>query len=232
MSRSVIYSFLGHFVILGALFALGFTRARPEGRAVYNVSIVPGVAGGPGSGGPGSGGKAAVGVAGMVGKAGAIGAPPSVSGKSVKGTALVEEIKRKPSRKPDSTSASPPDQIAMRVYGTGGTIGGGGSGSGGLGGGAGRPASAFEIAMNNKIVSQWNENLWKAMPDRLSATVKFLIAGDGSVSNVEVFESSGNTGFDQAAARAIVLALMPSPVAFGIPGNLHEAQVTFVNRPD
>lgn len=232
MSRSVIYSFLGHTVIMGALLALGFTRARPEGPAVYNVSIVPGVVGGPGSGGPGSGGKAEVGVAGMVGKPGAIGAPPSVSGKPAKGTALVEESKKKPGRKPDSSSAGQPDQIAMRVYGTGGTIGGGGSGSGGTGGGSGRPATAFEIAMNNKIVSQWNEDLWKAVPERLSATLKFLIAGNGSVSNVVVFESSGNIGFDQAAKRAIELATMPSPVAFGIPGNLHEARVTFVNRPD
>jgi TonB family protein len=232
MSRSVIYSFLGHTALLGGLLALGFTRARPEGPAVYNVSIVPGVVGGPGSGGPGSGGKAEVGVAGMVGKPGTIGAPPSVSAKPLKGTSLVQASNKKPgSSRKDSSSTNSPDQIAMRVYGAGGTIGGGGSG-GGNGGGSGRPATAFEIAMNNKIVSQWNEDLWKAMPDRLSATVKFLIAGDGSVSDIVVFESSGNTGFDQAARRAIELATMPSPVAFGIPGNLHEARVTFVNRPN
>lgn len=226
MSRSVIYSFLGHTAILGVLLALGFTRVQPEGPAVYNVSIVPGAAGA-----PGSGGKAEVGVAGMVGKPGMIGAPPSISAKPVKGTALVEESQRKPVRKPDTSLTNPPDQIAMRVYGTGGMLGGG-SNSGGTGGGSGRPATAFEIAMNNKIVSQWNEDLWKAMPDRLAATVKFLIAGDGSVSNVVVFESSGNTGFDEAAKRAIELATMPSPLAFGVPGNLHEARVTFVNRPD
>jgi TonB family protein len=232
MSRSVIYSFLGHTAILGALLALGFTRPRPAGPAVYNVSIVPGVAGASGPGGPGSGGKAEVGVAGMQGKPGMIGARPSVSARPARGTALVEESRKKPARKPDTSSTSSPDQIAMRVYGTGGTIGGGGTDRGGTGGGTGRPATAFEIAMNSKIVSQWNEDLWKAMPDRLAATVKFLIAGDGSVSNVVVFESSGNTGFDEAAKRAVELATMPAPLAFGIPGNLHEARVTFVNRPD
>jgi len=237
MSRAVIFSFLGHTVVLGALLVLGLTAgSNHEGARVYNVSIVPGVVGAAGPGGPGSGGKAAVGVAGMVGAPGKIGALPAVSGKSPKGTALVQEAKKKPSAKKDTTSAGTPDQIAMRVYGTGGTIGGGGepgAGVGGLGaGGSGRPATAFEIAMNNKILAQWNENLWKAMPDRLAATVKFLIAGDGTVSNVEVFEASGNSGFDQAAKRAIELATMPSPLAFGIPGSIHEARVTFVNRPD
>jgi len=237
MPRSIAYSFLGHFVILGVLLALGSVR-RPaaEGARVYNVSIVPGVVGSPGSGGPGSGGKAAVGVAGMVGAPGKIGAPPALSAKPPKGTALVQETKKKPGAKTDTSHTSRSDQIAMRVYGTGGTIGGGGdqgSETGGQGtGGAGRPATAFEIAMNNKILARWNENLWKSMPDRLAATVKFLIAGDGMVSNAEVFESSGNANFDLAAKRAIELATMPSPLAFGIPGNIHEARVTFVNRPD
>jgi hypothetical protein len=58
------------------------------------------------------------------------------------------------------------------------------------------------------------------------------IAGDGTVSKVEVSEPSGNTGFDLAAMRAVELATMPSPLAFGIPGELHEASVIFVNRPD
>jgi len=234
MSRSIAYSFLGHFVILGVLLALGALR-RPaaEGARVYNVSIVPGIVGGPGSGGPGSGGKAAVGVAGMVGAPGKIGAPPALSSKPPKGTALVQETKKKPGAKADTAHATQSDRIAMRVYGTGGSIGGGGDPGGtGSGGASGRPATAFETAMNNKILAQWNENLWKAMPDRLAATVKFLIAGDGTVSNAEVFESSGNANFDLAARRAIELATMPSPLAFGIPGSVHEARVTFVNRPD
>lgn len=235
MSRSIACSFLGHFAILGVLLALGARRPAADGARVYNVSIVPGIVGGPGSGGPGSGGKAAVGVAGMVGAPGKIGAPPALSSKPPKGTALVQETKKKPNAKTDTSHAGQSDQIAMRVYGTGGSIGGGGdqgSGVGGQGAGSGRPATAFETAMNNKILSQWNENLWKSMPDRLAATVKFLIAGDGTVSNAEVFESSGNASFDLAAKRAIELAVMPSPLAFGIPGNIHEARVTFVNRPD
>ena len=171
----------------------------------------------------------------MVGAPGKIGAPPALSSKPPKrhGTGAGDQGRSR-ARKPDTSHASQSDQIAMRVYGTGGSIGGGGdqAGRGAGSGGSGRPATAFEIAMNNKILAQWNEDLWKAVPERLSATLKFLIAGNGSVSNVVVFESSGNIGFDQAAKRAIELATMPSPVAFGIPGNLHEARVTFVNRPD
>jgi len=237
-NRSVIYSFLGHVVILGLLFALSFTRGgKNEGARIYNVSIIPGVAGA-GSGGPGSGGKAEVGVAGMVGRPGKIGGVALPSGQSPKGTALVQETRKKPATRPPKSDSSPLDataDIAMRVYGTGGTIGGGGQPGGvpgGTGGAEGRPASAFEIAMNGKIIANWNEDLWKVLPDRLLCTVRFLISADGAVSNIEAFESSGNSSFDLAAKRAVALANMPSPAAFGMPGNIHEARVTFVNRPE
>lgn len=235
MNRSVLYSFLGHLAILGLLSALSFTRGvTPEGARVYSVSIVPGVVGGTGQ--PGSGGKAEVGVTGMVGKPGKIGGTALPKAKSAKGTALVEEA-RKPKKpttaKPDTTSGAGPDQIALRVYGTGGTIGGGGiAGTGGGGGDSGRPATAYEVAMNGKITANWNEDLWKAMPERLACTVQFLIHADGTVSDITVFEPSSNESFNSAAQRAIELARMPAPVDYGITGKAHQARVTFVNRPD
>jgi TonB family protein len=173
-------------------------------------------------------------ITGIVGRPGAIGGEALPRTPPPKGPSLVDEVKRKPVAKranADSTRAASPDQIALRVYGQGGIIGGGTGGdtAGGIGG---RPASAYEVAMNDKVVVNWNENLWKVLPNRLSCTIQFLIDANGRVTNLQVFESSGNDGFDEASKRAIELALMPAPSAFGIPGNLHEARVTFVNRPD
>lgn len=234
--RAVLFSSVGHLLIFGALFVATLQRGESNERAkVYNVSIVPGVSTpGGGSGGPGSGGKAPVGVTGMVGRPGKIGGQALPPAKPLKGTALVEPTKkaRKPSPAADTTRAGGAEQIAMRVYGTGGTIGGGGIPGEGLGGGTGRPATAFELAMNSKILPHWNENLWKLLPERLACTIKFLIAADGKVSNVEIFERSGNQEFDLAAKRAIELATLPAPSAYGIEGSIHEARVTFVNRPD
>lgn len=237
MNRPILFSFLGHVAILGVFFAVSMTRGgNHENARVYSVSIVAGVAGA-GSGGPGSGGKAEVGVAGMVGRPGKIGGTALPAEKSPKGTALVQEARKKPSAKnpkADSARAGSSGEIAMRVYGSGGTIGGGGQPGGipGGGGGSGRPASAFEIAMNGKILANWNEDLWKALPGRVSCTIRFIIKADGTVTDAAVFEPSGNSDFDLAAKRAIELANMPSPAAFGMPGSIHEARVTFVNRPE
>lgn len=243
MKRSVIYSFVGHLAVLGIL--LGITSRRHpelEGARVYNVSIVvPGIVSpGSGSGKPGSGGKAEVGVAGMVGKPGKIGGTALPEPGPAKGTALVEPTKKpkRPMTRSDSLRppAGNPDDIVLRVYGSGGTIGGGGDGTGGPGGmfgsGSGRPASAFEIALNGKIVANWNEELWKVIPERLACTIQFLIHSDGRVTDVSVFEPSSNDNFNAAAKRAIELARMPAPIDFGIPGSVHLARVTFVNRPD
>ena len=233
-SRSILFSFVGHLVILGALFIVGsLTGKTTNGPKVYNVSIVAGVVG---PGGTGGGGRPGVPLTGMAGQPGKIGGQALPRAEPLKGTALVDEVKRRAAsaKKPkaDSGRAGNPDQIALRVYGQGGTIGGGPGGDSTGGGIGGRPASAYEVAMNSKILANWNENLWKASPNRLSCTIQFLIAGDGKITNARVFESSGNEGFDQASKRAIELALMPAPLDFGIPGNLHEARVTFVNRPE
>jgi TonB family protein len=241
VSRAILFSFVGHTVVLGVFFIAAALGPRSQAnRKVYSVSIVPGVVtpGGGGSGLPGSGGKAEVGVQGMVGKPGKIGAPQAVSKETKpRGTALVKEATKKPAARParaDSGRKSGPEQIALRVYGTGGTIGGGGpAGPGGPGsGGAGRPATAFEAAMNNKILANWNENLWKALPDRLACTIQFIIKSDGAVTDVRIFESSRNEGFDLAARRAIELARMPAPGDFGMSGSVHQARVTFINRPE
>jgi TonB family protein len=230
MRAAVFFSFLGHLVVLGIMLLVAGTRGeRASGATVYNVSIVAGTAGG-----PGSGGKAPVGIAGMVGKPGKIGSAPLSQEKSAKGAALVEEARKgkKTGAKTDTTrSNSAP--IALRVYGTGGTIGGGGQpGDSGTGVGTGRPATAFEVAMNGKILPNWNENLWKGLPERLICTISFLIDADGAVSHVEVFQSSGNDAFDLAARRAIELARLPAPASFGMTGDLHPARVTFINRSE
>jgi TonB family protein len=235
MNRAILCSFVGHLVVFAVLFVATAGRGERSGTKVYNVSIVPGIGfPGGGSGGPGSGGKAAVGVAGMVGKPGTIGGAALPAAKPLKGTALVEATSksRKPRKLADSTRTGGSEPIAMRVYGRGGTIGGGGPAGEGPGGGSGRPATAFEIAMNNKILPNWNEDLWKTNSGRLTCTISFLIAGDGTVSGVRVFEPSGNSEFDLAARRAIEIATLPAPTTFGIEGNVHEARVTFVNRPD
>jgi len=240
MNRTVAFSFLGHVLILGFVFLFGRGRTESSQAArVYAVSIVPGIAGGGGSGRPGSGGKAEVGIQGMKGLPGKIGGSALPAAGKPKGTAVVEEARKgrkpTPAKRDSNPSSGVPDRIDMRVYGTGGTIGGGGpagAGAPGIGTGTGRPASAYEIAMNSKILANWNEDLWKALPARLTCTVQFTIAGDGTVSNVRVFEKSGNDGFDLAARRAIELARMPAPGDFGFQGDKHEARVTFVNRPE
>jgi TonB family protein len=228
MTRAVLFSLFGHVAVLGLLFLVTSGSAgRSEEARVYNVSIVPGITG--------SGGDAPIGITGMVGKPGKIGGPALPKPGSSSGASLVEDTRdgKKPGRKPgrDSSRAETPDQIALRVYGAGGTIGGGGSAGTGFGS-SGRLATAFEIALNSKILPNWNENLWKALPERLMCTTQFLIHGDGAVERVEVLESSGNQSFDLAARRAIELARLPAPNAFGIPGEVHEARVTFVNRPE
>jgi TonB family protein len=235
MNRTILFSCIGHLLAVTIVFLFGRSRPEAAPERVYSVSVVPG---GGGSGRPGSGGKAEVGVQGMTGSPGKIGGSALPAAGKPKGTAVVEEARkgRKQLAPRDSNPAARGnDQIVMRVYGSGGTIGGGGAigpGGPGLGTGTGRPASAYEIAMNSKILANWNEDLWKALPDRLTATIQFAIAADGSVSNVRVFAASGNAGFDLAARRAIELARMPAPADFGFPGDRHEARVTFLNRPE
>ena len=119
--RNFLFSFIGHVVILGGFFAIGSIggRGKPEAR-VYMVSIVPGASG---PGGPG--GRAGVSVAGLVGRPGKIGGDALPKTAPPKGTALVDEARKKAAAKKakaDSSSNANPNQIALRVYGQGGVI--------------------------------------------------------------------------------------------------------------
>jgi TolA protein len=98
--------------------------------------------------------------------------------------------------------------------GGGGQPGQGPIGLGGSGGGGqqiGIELAGYMLRLTERIRSRWTNPL---QVQGLVAIVRFDIAPDGTVSNVQVVQSSGNAAYDQSAARAVMLANpVPAPPA-------------------
>lgn len=90
----------------------------------------------------------------------------------------------------------------------GGAAGLGKSGPAGLGGKApglllDEPTFQYEwykARLEDALKSRWRKPL---LPDRLTATVHFVILGSGMASEIQIVQSSGQPSFDQSVVRAV-----------------------------
>lgn len=112
------------------------------------------------------------------------------------------------------------EQALQRYLGestsAGGTgFGGDGRGGQGMGGGIVKPPAWFlyKDALEMSVKRGWN---WHDTSAQLFATVAFRIAADGTVSNVHLVRSSGNSHYDESIIRAVRKAspVPPPPQEF------------------
>jgi periplasmic protein TonB len=147
----------------------------------------------------------------------------------------------RPSRTLEDTTPPPPNAVP---YGQGGTpalpytqftVSGatqGGMGFAGPGGGdfSGR-FPAYVDAVRNRVSSNW-------MQSSVDASVRwapramftFQILRDGTVTNVQLTQSSGNRSVDNSALRAILSSSPVSPLPSGYPGNTVTVEFWFEFR--
>lgn len=85
--------------------------------------------------------------------------------------------------------------------------------------------------LRNKLASHWSPgSLAPGSPSRI-ATVYFRISRDGSIHEVSIEESSGNSFFDQSVMRAVHAASPLAPLPFSFGGTSLGVHVDFNQTP-
>lgn len=156
---------------------------------------------------------------------------------------LLIKSKQKPSKKEKeiiSTVPLPPPPPQAKVKGgaesisevprlgaeSGIGIGIGEGGFGGGGGGAGNfPYTWYVHTLRKKLDANWN--VTSGFSSKIIAQVAFTIKRDGSISNIEIEESSKNEVFDRAVIRAVEYSHPFPPLPTGFPESELRVHVRF-----
>lgn len=133
----------------------------------------------------------------------------------------VPSLKEVPSKSASAGSAPIPSAgggvSAVPGSGVGGI--GFGDGGGGSGGSGNFPYTWYVHSIKKKLDSNWN--VTSGFSNKIFTQVAFTITRGGSIANVEVEESSGDSVFDQAAVRAVQYSSPLPP----LPGDFDEPEL-------
>jgi protein TonB len=97
-------------------------------------------------------------------------------------------------------------------------------GSGGVGASASSPFGNrfgwYEKLIRERVAQRWRTNdVDSRLRTAPAAIVTFTIAKDGNISNIKIFQSSGNYALDQSAQRAVYEANPMPPLPQGFEKN-------------
>jgi colicin import membrane protein len=123
-------------------------------------------------------------------------------------------------------------------FGSGGTGGGTGSGgpdgsgpgggAGGLGGGLSRiRLQAYQDLVREKVIGAWILPLPREEARKLQATALLTVSREGQVARLQLFQTSGNSLFDESLLRAIKQASPLPPLPEDYQGEFLEVEMRF-----
>ena len=113
-----------------------------------------------------------------------------------------------------------PQQAQQQQFSVSGATQGGMAFSGPGGGDFSGRFPSYVEAVSNRISSNWlQSSVDPSLPWAPRATIVFQILRDGTVTNIQLLQSSGNSSVDRSAVRAVQSSSPMSPLPSGYSGN-------------